>query len=432
MSFVQPPLPSDDTIRRLLAHRVDECGLSVGMAVGLTEAKSHRFIAHGYCDNDRHRPVSEKTIFEIGSITKLFTALLLSDVANRGEVELGEPVGKLLPAGVRVPERNGRPITLRDLASHHSGLPRVPTNLAPNDPQDPYTHYTVDHLYAFLANHELTRAPGDTFEYSNLGAGLLGHALGLRAGAPYASLVHDRILAPIGMNDTAIVVPSRLSGLVAKGHDDSLDPVSDWHLAVLEAAGAFRSNVSDLLLFLDALNDPGSPLGPMVAPLVTPRDQGGLQLGQIHPDGGVALSHSGGTGGFRSFVRCVPQWQRGVVVLSNAAIGAVADLGVHLLDSRMGLQWYRKEAVVDPRIFARLVGRYRLQPNQVFEVTSSAGRLYVQLTGQSAFRVFPVSEWHFFYKVVGAQITFEAGDDGRAARLILHQNSLDQIAERIG
>ncbi len=96
------------------------------------------------------------------------------------------------------------------------------------------------------------------------------------------------------------------------------------------------------------------------------------------------------------------------------------------------MHWHRKEVVVDPRIFDRLVGRYRLRPNHVFDVTSSAGRLYAQLTGQPAFRVFPTSQWHFFYKVVGAQITFETGDDGRAARLILHQSSLDQIAERIG
>jgi D-alanyl-D-alanine-carboxypeptidase/D-alanyl-D-alanine-endopeptidase len=393
--FVQPPVPSDATIRRLLAHRLDDCQLSVGMAVGITDAKSHRVVAYGRCDNDSRRAVSENTIFEIGSITKLFTALLLSDMANRGEVELTEPVGKLLPAGVQIPERNGRSITLRDLASHHSGLPRLPTNLEPNDRQDPYAHYTAEHLYAFLANHQLTRTPGDTFEYSNVGVGLLGHALGLRAGAPYTSLVHDRILAPLGMNDTAIVVPSRLSDLVAKGHDANLDPVSDWHLGILEGAGALRSNVSDLLLFLDALNDPVSPLGPMMTPLVTPRDRGGLELGPLHPDGGVALSHAGGTGGFRSFVRCIPQWRRGVVVLSNSAIDAVVDLGVHLLDSRMGMHWYRKEAVVDPRIFARLVGRYQLRPNHVFEVTSSAGQLYAQLTGQPAFRLFPTSEWHF-------------------------------------
>ena len=402
------------------------------MVVGITEANSHCFVAHGCRDARTGGPVSEKTIFEIGSITKLFTALLLSDMANRGEVRLDEPVSELLPAGTRVPVRHGRAITLRDLASHYSGLPRVPTNLEYR-PSDPYAGYTAEKLYQFLAAHELIRTPGDSFEYSNLGVGLLAHALVLRAGAhDYESLIRERILDPLRMDDTVIAIPSRLTDNIASGHDESLDPVPDWSLGVLAGAGAFRSNLSDLLRFMDALCDQGSPISSMIGPLVTPRDQGGLELGKPHPDGGIGLSHAGGTGGFRSFVGCIPEWKRGVAVLSNACIDAVVDLGGHMLDPRCGLIWYRKEAVIDPACFARLVGSYRLRPKQVFDVTSTADRLYMRLADQPAFRVFPTSEWHFFYKNVGAQVTFEPGEDGLAARLILHQNSADQIAERIG
>jgi D-alanyl-D-alanine-carboxypeptidase/D-alanyl-D-alanine-endopeptidase len=181
---VPPPALSEDAIRRLLVDRVDERRLSVSMVVGVTEANSHRFVAHGCRDTCGGGPVSEKTLFEIGSITKLFTALLLSDMANRGEVRLDEPVAELLPAGTRVPARDGRSITLRDLASHYSGLPRVATNGDPPEhPGGPYAAYSVERLYQFLATHELIRTPGDSFEYSNVGAGLLGHALVLRAGA---------------------------------------------------------------------------------------------------------------------------------------------------------------------------------------------------------------------------------------------------------
>jgi ATP-dependent Clp protease adapter protein ClpS len=128
---------------------------------------------------------------------------------------------------------------------------------------------------------------------------------------------------------------------------------------------------------------------------------------------------------------CIPQWKRGVAVLSNACIDAVVDLGGYVLDPRCGLLWYRKEVAIDPACLARLVGRYRLRPNWVFDVTSTADRLYVRLAEQPAFRVFPTSEWHFFYKNVGAQLTFEPGEPARPAHLILHQNSADQIAERI-
>lgn len=404
------------------------------MIVGLTDGKSHSVVPYGRSDATTGSPVSEKTVFEIGSVTKLFTALLLSDMASRGEVRLEEPVADLLPAGTRVPVRNGRAITLRDLSSHYSGLPKRPTNLEPNDPNDPYGQYTAENLYEFLREYELTRTPGDIFEYSNVGVGLLGHALVLRAGAAdYESLIRSRILAPLRMDDTVIAIPPRLSADVAISHDDNLDPVPNWNFDVLAGAGALRSNLSDLLLFMDALCDPErSPIGSMIGPLVTSRDRGGLELGPPHPNGGIAISHSGGTGGFRSFVRCIPEWKRGVVVLSNSVIDAVVDLGVHVLDSRCGMQWFRKEVTVDPISFARLVGRYQLRPNFVFEVILTADRLYIRLAQQQALRAFPASEWHFFYKAVGAQVTFEPGEDGRAARLILHQNGIDQIAERIG
>ena len=426
-----PPALSDDAIRRLLVDRVDERRLSVGMVVGITEAHNHRFIAHGCRKTCGGGAVNEKTLFEIGSITKLFTALLLSDMANRGEVRLDEPVAELLPAGTRVPVRDGKAITLRELASHYSGLPRVATNGDPaNRPGGPYAMYGAERLYQFLASHELIRTPGDSFEYSNVGAGLLGHALVLRAGASgYESLIRARILDPLRMDDTVIAIPTRLAGNVASGHDDSLEPTSDWTFDVLAGTGALRSNGSDLLRFMDALCDQDSPIASMVGPLMTPRDQGGLELAKQQPDGAIVLSKPGGTGGARGFVICIPAWKRGVVVLSNASIDAVVDLGIHVLNPRRDLMSYPKEVAIDPACLARLVGRYQLS-NWVFDVTSVGDRLQVPLGDQH--RVFPTSEWHFFHKSAPFQFTFEPGRDGRAARMILHQqNGADQIAERI-
>jgi D-alanyl-D-alanine-carboxypeptidase/D-alanyl-D-alanine-endopeptidase len=428
-----PPALSDDAIHGLLVDRVDERRLSVGMVVGVTEANSHRFVAHGCRDTCGGSPVDEKTLFEIGSITKLFTALLLSDMANRGEVGLDEPVADLLPAGTRVPARDGRAVTLRDLASHYSGLPRVATNGdSPDRPGGPYAAYSAERLYQFLASHELIRTPGDSFEYSKVGAGLLGHALVLRAGASgYESLIRARILDPLRMDDTVIAIPSRLAANVASGHDDSLEPTSDWTFDVLAGTGALRSTLSDLLRFMDAVWDQGSPIASMIRPLMTPRDQGGLELGKPHLDGAIALSKPGGTGGARGFVKCIPEWKRGVAVLSNASIDAVVDLGIHVLNPRRDLMSYPEEVAIDPPSLARLVGRYQLSPNWVLDVTSTGDRLHVRRLADQH-RVFPTSEWHFFHKSAPVQLTFEPGEDGRAARLILHQNGNDRIAERIG
>jgi len=428
-----PATPSDDTIRAMLAQRVEACRLSPGMVVGITERGDRRLIAHGRADAFGSS-LTEGALFEIGSVTKLFTVLLLADMACRREVSLDEPVVALLPTGVRVPERNGRAITLAHLATHLSGLPCLPTNFEPNDPANPYADYTAERLYDFLSACELARTPGDTFEYSNLGVGLLGHALALRGGIDYATLVQSRILVPLGMNATAVGLSGMLAARLAPGHDDSLEPVAGWDFAALAGSGGFRSCAADLLLFLEALIAPDtSPLGLAAGILVAPPEQRGLGLGLLPPEGHMRLQHEGRTGGYCSYVGCISAWRRGVVVLANAAVyGAVADLGVHILDTRWAPLWHRQEVAIDPMTFDRLVGRYRINPTMVLDVTRAEDRLFVQPTGQAACRFFPTSERQFFCKAVGAQITFEPGPNGRVARLILHQNSRDQIAERVG
>jgi len=400
------------------------------MAVGITDDGQRRFHAHGVAGTGL-APVDEDTVFELGSITKLFTALLLADMAGHNQVALDDPVAALLPPGTAMPKR-AEAITLRHLAMHTSGLPRVPADL-PLDSPDPYANYGADRLYAALAGIRLTRWPGDAFEYSNLGAGLLGHALGLRAGQGYEALLAARILAPLGMASTAVRLPHALAARFASPHDDSGDPVPAWNLGVLSGASGLRSTARDMLLFLEALlHGDAGPLGPSAAVLATPAEAGGLGFGLQQPEGHITVQHEGGTGGTRSYAACIPAWRRGVVVLANAATGACADLGIHLGDARWGLHWFRTPVAVDPAALKRLPGQYRMRPGAVFDVTLRGDRLMVQLTGQPAFRVFPLSEWAFFCKVINAQITFEPGGDGRAAWLVLHQNSLDQIAERIG
>jgi hypothetical protein len=179
---------------------------------------------------------------------------------------------------------------------------------------------------------------------------------------------------------------------------------------------------------MDAMCDQDSPIACIIRPLMTPRDQGGLELAKPHADGAIALSKPGGTGGARGFVKCIPEWKRGVAVLSNASIDAVVDLGIHVLNPRRDLMSYPEEVAINPACLARLVGRYQLK-DWVFDVTSTGDRLHVPLADQH--RVFPTSEWHFFHKSAPVQLTFEPGGDGRAARVILHHNGTDQIAERI-
>ncbi len=151
--------PSDAEIRGILEQRIDAMHRSVGIVVGVIDAHGRRIVAYGHLNQGDARPLNGETIFEIGSVTKVFTSLLLADMVQRGEVALDDPVAKYLPASVKVPQRDGKQITLVDLATHTSGLPRLPTNLKPKDASNPYADYTVDDLYEFLSSYKLTRDP---------------------------------------------------------------------------------------------------------------------------------------------------------------------------------------------------------------------------------------------------------------------------------
>ena len=435
------PTPTEAEIRQILVNRIDEQKRSVGIVVGVVEPGGRRVVAHGQLATDNPTEVDGDTVFEIGSITKAFTAILLADLAGEGAVELETPVQRLLGPDVTVPTRNGMEITLLHLATHSSGLPRLPSNMRPGNAANPYADYTVAQLYEFLSSHELERDVGEAVEYSNLGAGLLGHALALNQETDYETLVSTRLLEPLGMSDTSItLLPSQRERL-AIGHSVQLRPVANWDLPTLAGAGALRSTVNDMLTFVEAnLGLRDSPTHAAMTVTHEPRrdfapPEMRIGLGWITRGrhGREFHWHNGGTGGYRSFLGFDLESQTGVVVLSNSG-DSVDDLGFHLLDSRYRLvvpPALRTAVEVDPAIYDDYVGRYQLAENVVFTVTRQGDGLYVQLTGQPRFQVFPESEARYFYRVVDAQITFGRGEDGAVDHLVLHQNDMDQRAERI-
>jgi serine-type D-Ala-D-Ala carboxypeptidase/endopeptidase len=207
------------------------------------------------------RPLDQHTLFEIGSVTKTFTATVLASMVQQGKVQLDDPVAKYLPSSVEVPSRNGKTITLLNLATQHSGLPRLATNFAETDPQNPYADYTVQNLYDFLSRYTLTRDPGAKFEYSNLGLGLLGLALSREAGTSYEAMVRSYVWQPLSMNETRIALDAADQTRFAVGHDDADLPVHSWEFTDASAgAGAIRSDLHDMLLYLEAAMGNG-PLG---------------------------------------------------------------------------------------------------------------------------------------------------------------------------
>ncbi|HEX3580077.1 MAG TPA: serine hydrolase, partial [Thermoanaerobaculia bacterium] len=406
---------SDVDIRAILVDRIDVQHQGVGIVVGVIDPAGRRVVAYGKTANDG-TPVDANSVFEIGSVTKVFTSLLLADMVQRGEVALTDPVSKYLPANVKMPERGGKKITLVDLATHTSGLPRLPSNFNPKDPANPYADYTVAQLYEFLSTVQLTRDIGSKYEYSNLGGGLLGHVLALRAGTDYETLVRTRILQQLAMKSTAITLSKAMKDRLATGHDASLQPVANWDLPTLAGAGALRSTANDLLTFVGAnLGIVKSPLAlSMAAMLATRRPTGnpGLEIALgwhiTTRDGHEIVWHNGGTGGYRTWIGFDPKSRTGVVVLSNTSTTAgVDDIGAHLLDPTVPLiqaPKQRHEVKVDPAVLDRYAGRYELGPAFIITVRRDGDHLFAQATGQQNFEIFAEDDHSFFYKVIDAQI----------------------------
>jgi D-alanyl-D-alanine-carboxypeptidase/D-alanyl-D-alanine-endopeptidase len=313
----------------------------VGVAVGVLRGETTWTMGSGTAAAGRPSPAVANTIFEIGSVTKVFTATLLAAMVEQGLVALDDPVQRYLPVGIDLPVR-GRAITLADLATHTAGLPRLPHGFllrSLRHRHNPYAWFTVGDLYAGLPSTRLRGEPGGRPRYSNLGYGLLGHVLALRAGRGYEQLVQERICGPLGLEDTGVWVPAAARGRFAQGHDRRGRPVPHWDLPALAGAGGLRSTAADLLSFLRLQLGEGDPALAHAAALTQAtrsRHRGvaiGLGwtrlplLGSEHE----LLFHNGGTGGFRSFVGFVPATATAVAVLSNSA-RSVDALGFRILE----------------------------------------------------------------------------------------------------
>ena len=325
------PTPAVDSVGQALVE--NQQGAAV---VGLLREDTTAVHAFGAVDSTGRRPTA-RTLFEIGSVTKTFTGLLLADAIERGEVERSTPVTTLLPDSVTIGTADSTTMTLEHLATHRSGLPRLPSNLgATAHPGDPYTAYGDSVLYAFLDDYTLPRAPGTAYQYSNLGMGLLGHLLARRADTTYAALVRRRITGLLGLSETRIRLTHAQHSRFAQGHTRAGPPTSPWHFDALAGAVALRSTAADLLSYLRAHGralavspDTATTLHRAMRRATTvhaPTDRESTRIGlgwhQSTREGHEVLWHNGGTGGFRSFVALDRGTGDGVVVLVSTALSS--------------------------------------------------------------------------------------------------------------
>lgn len=310
-------------VKEYIQSRVEN-QINVGIVVGYINGDIVDYYSFGNTAIENGTPVNKESVFEIGSISKTFTATLLALKVNSGEMSLDDPISKYLPKTVNVPTRNGKEITLKHLATHTSALPRMPDNWSPANDKNPFQDYTYENLYSFISNYQLTRDIGVEKEYSNVGMGLLGHILELQSGKTYEELVIENIAKPLQMDDTRLVLTQTMKNRLAKGHD-GLSETENWDIITLGGAGGIRSTVSDMAKYIQAninANTIDSKLHNAMALAHKSAFKSEEQRAEMalawHIENGRFLMHNGATGGYCAMSAIDKASKRGVVVLTNS------------------------------------------------------------------------------------------------------------------
>jgi CubicO group peptidase (beta-lactamase class C family) len=410
---------SDTAIRQILSDRIDRDQQSVGMVVGIVTPDGHSFVTHGQRSEPK-LPITQETVFNLGSVTKVFTSLLLADAVRRGEVALDDPAAKFLPPGLKALQRNGKSITLADLATHTSGLPSSIIAL-PSASGAPAPKLTVeqayssnpDDLFRFLAAYELTQDPGSQYIYSHLGMNLLAHILAVRANSSFGSLLEQRILRPLRMKSTGGT--AKLNSIA--GHDADLNSLPAE--LGLGGAGGLQSSARDMAAFLEAamglhrteLTSAFAMLLSVQRPTLEPNLKAALGWMVRTVDGRTFVEKGGTSKGFHSYIGFDPSRRIGVVVLSNS-VNDIEDVGRHLLDTTFPLAKIRRAIPVDPSRLDSYVGHYKLPPTTTVEITRDGDTLLASIDNSPKLKLYREADETFFLKQLDFIVAFQREPDG--------------------
>lgn len=464
------PSPAEDitnAIQAFLQHRVEVEKQDIGIAVGIVDQHGSKIVSCGKLGNGTDQEVNGDTLFEIGSITKTFTGLLLQDMVDRGQMMLDDPVAQYLPASVKVPTYQGHQITLLQLATHTAGFPDNPDNLNPKFADNSRADYTYEKLDAFISGLRLTREPGSKYEYSTVGIALLAQAIAAKAGTNYESLVVDRICRPLKMDSTRITLTPEMESRFAQGYNYYGYKVSHTDWAALQSGAALRSTANDMLKFISAnLGLTSSSLTSLMAKTHVPyfhahmdadsevdTDMGVTWMLMHESEGTTVIGHGGLTRGFTAYIGFDMTRHRGAVVLCNSLDLDTYRIGRILLLNEWNSDLRPRETEVDAQIEDSCVGQYKISPAQATGALSRHGigirregnRLFIRVTGPATWprhvltppvtdQLLPESETVFFERLSGVPITFTRDARGNvtsfSGQYQGHAFSYDKISDQ--
>jgi len=342
IAFAQIPI---DSIKTIIQQEVAN-KRSKSIIVGIIDSSGRQIFAAGVkSDTDPTLP-DGNTIYEIGSITKVFTSLLLADMSLKQQLNLNDPISKTLPKNVKTPVRNGKEISLLSLSTHRSGMPRFPYNVDPQNLDHPYIDYTIDKLYEYVSHFELPYDIDSKWRYSNVAYGVLGNILTLTAKKDFTTLLKEKICKPLKMNNTVIALSAKQKTNLAIGYAETGTKVGLTDLGAIGAGGALRSTVNDLLSFaaanLGLTKTALLPAMELTHVLQAKKDGDDIYATMgwtlVNKDGNV-LFKDGGMPGYRTFLGIDKKNKTGVVVLSNSN-NSVTDIGRYILEPNRRIEPY--------------------------------------------------------------------------------------------
>jgi len=402
------PPPAQQRLEALLAQRFAGDRTGVCVVAALVEGAQVHRARHCAKPRDGGGPGFDDA-FEIGSVTKTMTGFLVADLVAAGRWSLDDAIEQHLPAGTSVPRAGDRRITVRDIVTHSSGLPALPSRMHGADPADPYARLTEAELLASLGEARLLFAPGSRAAYSNFGMMVLSLAVARATGGDLERTLTERLFDPLQMRG-AYVARRPPGSSVAAGHRQSGAPTAPWTIATnLAGIGMVRATLDDLVRYTHAhLGVTPTPLAGRLAATREPIVHGfGINwiLPASGPAAGLAL-HDGGTGGFSSLVVLDPAVRRAVVLLADTTlteVGGLGQTGLALLGRAASPGRPRREVPVPAALREAIAGEYRLA-GMTMRIWPQGERLLAQTLGQDAFELFFDDHGDLFPKVVSARL----------------------------
>ncbi|MFA6119157.1 MAG: serine hydrolase domain-containing protein [Parachlamydiales bacterium] len=407
---------SSEEIQKVMKECVDN-GHTQGMVIGLIDESGTVFYKYGKMGVNDSRPIDENAIFETGSISKIFTSLLLAEMVNKKEVKLDDQIDKFLPSFVKTPSYHGKKVTLENLATHTAGFDYMPHNFIMSDMYNPFCEYSVPFLYDFLSTCELRNEPGVQYNYSNVGMGLLGFVLSLQANKEYEDLVVERILNPLGMDSTRVHLTEEMQERFAQAHiRDKVVP--HWDIAVFDGAGGLHSSAKDLARFIEAyLGFYKTDLFPIMQETTKARHKQDVPDLDVGHEWNITykympefMYHGGATGGHQLFIGFCPETKKGVVICSNSC-AYIYDIGKRILNDKWRLKKHREQVIITPMMLYKFIGEYKniedgsickinMQDQGYMSTLSIKWGYYPEIT------MFSYTEKDFFLKVNDVKINF--------------------------